>query len=106
MSTCEKFNNKKIGNLSNTARDFFYFVQSFGNFLKVKDSLNIWMVQDRIQDIENVTCSIFQLYFYKNLFNPNADSKIQSDKKLTKKTAETLLNELFSLDIDNNEKII
>ena len=43
------------------------------------------MVEDPIQDIETVTCGIFQLYFYENLFNPKADSKIQNNKKLTKK---------------------
>ena len=80
MSACEKLNNKEIENLNNTAKNVFYFVQSFGNFLKVKDSLNIWMVEDRIQDIETVPCGIFQLYFYENLFNPNADSKIQTTK--------------------------
>ena len=64
------------------------------------------MLEDPIQNTETVTCGIFQLYFYKKLFNPKADSKIQNNKKLTKKTVETLLNELFSLDIDNNEKVI
>ena len=64
------------------------------------------MVEDPIQNIETVPCGIFQLYFYEKLFNPKADSKIQNDKKLIKKTVETLLNELFSLDIDKNEKII
>ena len=91
MDTCKKLSNKQIENLSDTARDFFYFVQNFGDILKVKDSLNIWMVEDPIQDFETVTCGIFRLYIYENLFNPKANSKI-SDKKLTKKTVETLLN--------------
>ena len=64
------------------------------------------MVEDPIQHIETVTCGIFQLYFYENMFNPNADSKIQNGETLTKKTVETLQNELFSLDIDSNKKII
>ena len=38
ISSCEKLSNKDIKNLTNTATDFFYFAQSFGNFLKVKDS--------------------------------------------------------------------
>ena len=41
---------------------------------------------------------VFQIHFYENLFNPNKKSKIQDQAKLTKKTVETLLNELFSLD--------
>ena len=37
------------------ARDFFYFVQSFGNKLKVRDYVNIWMIEDRVQDLNSVT---------------------------------------------------
>ena len=75
MKACKKLSNKEIENLSNTAKDFFYFVQSFGNFLKVEDFLNIWMVEDPIQMSETVTCGIFQLYFYENMFNPKDGSK-------------------------------
>ena len=55
------------------------------------------MVEDPIQMSETVTCGIFQLYFYENLFNPKADSKIQNHKEMTVKTIEILLNKLFSL---------
>ena len=34
---------------------------------------------------ETVTCGHFQLYFYKNLFNPDQNSKTQNNKRLTKK---------------------
>ena len=87
MRACEKLTSKEIENLSDTTRDFLNFIKVKVNFtftfLKVKDTLNIWMVEDPIQDIETATCGIFQLYFYENLFNPKADSKIQNDKKLT-----------------------
>ena len=56
------------------------------------------MVEDRIQNFDSVTCDIFQLYFYDNLFNPNENSKIQDKARLNKRTIETLLNELFVLD--------
>ena len=56
------------------------------------------MVEDRIQNLDSVTCDIFQLYFYDNLFNPNENSKIQDKARLNKRTIETLLNELFVLD--------
>ena len=100
-----RFSVKLYKNLSDkgyTAWDFFYFIKSFADFLKVSNFLNIWMLEDPIQNTKTVASGIFQLYFYENLFNPKADSKIQNDKK----TVETLLNELFSLDIENNEKII
>ena len=71
LEACKKLSKEKIDSLSDTARDFFYFVQGFGIKLKLRSFLNIWMVEDRIQDLESSTCGIFQLYFYENLFNPN-----------------------------------
>ena len=65
--------------------------------------MNIWMIKDRPQDLDSSTCGIFQIYFYENLFNPDQNSKIQSETKLNKKTVEILLNELFSLDDRENE---
>ena len=65
------------------------------------------MVEDRTQDLNSVTCGVFQIYFYDNLFNPNEKSKIQNQKRLNKRTIETLLNELFILDNqDANEATI
>ena len=81
---------KEIEKLNDTARDLFYFIKSFADFLKVSNFLNIWMLEDPIENTETVTCGIFQLYFYENLFNPKADSKIQNDKKLTKKKTKQL----------------
>ena len=63
------------------------------------------MVEDRLEDLFSRTCGIFQLYFYDNLFNPDENSKIQNSTKLTRKTVETTLNELFVLDYqDANEQ--
>ena len=61
------------------------------------------MMEDRLQDLDSGTCSIFQIYFYQNLFNPKENSKIQGETKLNKKTVKTLLNEIFSLDDKENE---
>ena len=94
-----------IDSLSDTARNFFRFVQAFGIKLKVRNVVNIWMLEDRLQDLDSSTCGIFQLYFYNNLFSPNENSNIQNDTKLTKRTVETLLNELSTLDDqDTNEQ--
>ena len=80
-------------------------MQAFGIKLKLRNFVNIWMVEDRLQNLDSSTCGIFQLYFYDNLFNPDKNSKIQSNTKLNKKTVETLLNELFVLDNqDENEQ--
>ena len=65
------------------------------------------MVEDRVQDLDSVTCGIFQLYFYDNLFNPDENSKIQNKTRLNKTAIETLLNELFVLDDqETNEETI
>ena len=65
------------------------------------------MVKDIIQSLNYVTCGIFQLYFYDNLFNSNENRKIQDKTRLNKKTIETLLNELFVLENqDKNEEIM
>ena len=94
-----------IDSLSDTARNFFRFVQAFGIKLKLRNVVNIWMLEDRLQDLDSSTCGIFQLYFYNNLFSPNENSNIQNDTKLTKRTVETLLNELSTLDDqDTNEQ--
>ena len=64
---------------------FFYFVQSLGNKPEVHDFVNLWLVEDLVQNLETVTCGIFQTYFYDNLFNPEVNSIIQNNKNLTKK---------------------
>ena len=61
------------------------------------------MVEDRLQDLDSAICSIFQIYFYENLFKPEENSKIQGNAELNKKIVEILLIELFSLDDKENE---
>ena len=96
LNACKNLSKKEFDNLSDTARDFFYFVQSFDN--KLRDFVNIWMVEERVQDLDSVTCGIFQIYFYDNLLNPDQNSKTRIKKQLSKKAIEILLNDLFVLD--------
>ena len=103
MGACKQLTKQEIELLSETARNFFYVIQAFRTKLKLRGSVNIWMVEDRLQDLESAICGIFQIYFYQNLFNPDQNSKIQRETKLNKKTVETLLNKLFSLDDKENE---
>ena len=63
-------------------------------------------MEDPIQMTETVTCGLFQMYFYENLFYPYEKSKIQNNKKLTKETMETLLNELSTLGKGKNEQLM
>ena len=75
----------ELDSLSDTATNIFQFVQAFGIKLKLRNFVDIWMVEDRLQDLDSSTCSIFQLYFYDNLFNPDENSKIQGNTRLNKK---------------------
>ena len=107
LNAYKNLSKRELDTLSDTANDFFLFVLAFSNKLKLRNFVNTWMVEDRVQDLNSVTCSIFQLYFYNNLFNPNENSKIQDKAKLNKRTIEILLNELFVLDDqDKNEETI
>ena len=84
LNACKSLSKKELDGLSDTASNFFHFIQAFGNKLKLRDLVNIWMVEDRIQDLNSVTCGIFQIYFYDNLFNSDENSKIQNKKRLNK----------------------
>ena len=105
LGACKNFSNDEIDSLSNTARNLFHFVFAFAIKLKLRNFVNIWMVEDRLQDLDSSICGIFQLYFYDSLFSPRENSKIQNNTRLTKKkTAETLLNEIFVLNNQGNNE--
>ena len=58
LNTCKNLTKKELDALSDTATNFFHFVQAFSNKLKLRDFVNIWMVEDRVQDLNSVTCGI------------------------------------------------
>ena len=84
LNACKNLTKNELDNLSDTARDFFYFVQSFGEKFKLRDFVNLWVVEDPIQDQDSVNCGIFQIYFYDSLLNPDKNSKIKNKTKLNK----------------------
>ena len=92
--------------LRETTQDLLHLIYEYGRLHNVNDTITIHAVDDQLQKIETDTCGIFQLYFYYNLFVPYENSSIVEDDKLTKGTVEKILNEIFSLDRDTNEKII
>ena len=106
LNVCKNLSKNELDNLSDTARDLFYIVQSFGGKLKLRDFGSLWVVEDRIQDLDTVNGGIFQIYFYDNLLNPDQNNKIQKKNK-NKKIIKILLNKLFVLnDQEQNEAII
>ena len=52
LNVCKNLTKNELDNLSDTAREFFYFVQSFGDKHKLRDFVNLWVVDDRIQDLD------------------------------------------------------
>ena len=77
-------------------------------FAKLKKSqcMNFIILENNIQDLLTTDCGPFQLYFYKNLFDPDESSKILEHHKLTKNTLETVINEIFSTDVSKNQYLI
>ena len=68
--------------------------------------MNILILEQPVQDLKSSNCGIFQLYFYKNLLDPNEKSKIINHENLNKQTTEVIFNEIFSTDVNENEYLI
>ena len=71
--------------------------------MKKTKEINILILTHPVQEITSSACGLFQLYFYKNIFDPDERSKIINHETLNKKTLEQILNEIFSTDVDQNE---
>ena len=84
LGACKELTKEEINSLSETARNFFYFIQAFGIKLKLRRFVNIWMVEDRLQDLDSTTCGIFQIHFYENLFNLTKIASFKMTQSLKK----------------------
>ena len=51
MEAYKNLNKNELDSLSDTARDFFCFIQSFGNKLKIRDFVNLWFLKNQTQDL-------------------------------------------------------
>ena len=68
--------------------------------------MNILILENAVKNLKTATCGSFQLYFYKSLFNPDEKSKIINHKTYNKSTLQTIINEIFSTEIEENEYLI
>ena len=91
--------------LTSTSQDFFHSLNEFAKIHNT-DYVDIYMVDDQIQNIKTDTCGLFQLYFYINLFIPQETSQIIKNKTLNLQKIRNLLNELFSKNTVQNEEIV
>ena len=105
VETWQKMSQKTKDQLTDTAQNFFHLLEQFVK-LKKTHCMNILILENQIQDLISPNCGQFQLYLYKILFDPNEKSKILSHGNLNKSTLETIINEIFSTDIDGNEHIV
>ena len=89
---------KTKSQLTETAQNLFHLLEQFAK-LKQSQCMNILILENRNQNSKfakfTSDCGPFELYFYKNLFHPDEQSKVVQHQKLTKNTLETLLNEIF-----------
>ena len=69
VETWQKMSHKKEDQLTDTVQNFFHLLQ----FAKLKNThcINILMLENQLEDLTSTNCGEFQLYFYKNLFDPN-----------------------------------
>ena len=78
------------------AAGLFHLINKFAKLNRIKDEVILHFVDDQLQNEITDTCGIFQLYFYKKLFDALKKSRIINNNKLTKNTILTLLNKIFS----------
>ena len=97
---------KDVKELRTTTQDLLHLMYEFGKLHNIKNEINVFSLDDQLQKIETDTCGIFQLYFYYNLFNPLKNSSIIDNSSISKHTIEKLLNEIFSLNKDQNENVV
>ena len=103
INAYQNLSHAEILELSSIAADFFHLISEFEKVKNIKNKVTFYLVDDQLQESTSDTCGMFRLYFYKNLFDPLHNSNIVNDHQLTKDTVLKLLNELFSLNGQENE---
>ena len=81
----EKMSNQKKSQLNETATNFFHLLYQFSKLKKI-NKMNIVIVENNLLELSSITCGIFQLYFYKHLFDPSIQSIILQHKNLNTTT--------------------
>ena len=98
MNGYDKLTEEEIKELSETAWDVFHLTSSFGRNENITNFANVWMLEDRIQLSHTITCGPFQIHFTRICFFPTKTANYTITKNL--------LNELFLLNRENNERIL
>ena len=101
----DKMPKQKKSQLNETATYFFHLLYQFAK-LKKTNKMKIVILENNLQELTSSTCGTFQLYFYKNLFDPSITSSILEQKALNTSTVQILLNEIFTSETQENERRI
>ena len=64
LGACKHLTEDEINSLSETGRNFFYFIQAFGIKVKLRGFVNIWMVEDGLQDLESGIVLLVKLFYH------------------------------------------
>ena len=102
VETWEKMQQKTKNQLTDTAQNFFHLLEQF---LKLKKSccMNILILGNSVQNLTSLNYGSFWLYFYKSLFDPDEKSNILNYKTLNNSTLQTIINEISSTEVEENE---
>ena len=100
-----KLTDNERASLSDTANDLLHFIEYFTKFEK-QNLIHLWLLEDADTGYRNRYVWPFQRFFYENLFFPNNDSVLSEYDKFSYEAVQDLLNELFTTDTKENEKII
>ena len=89
--------------MNETTVDLMHLVNKYGKNRNLRNEVVIQLVNDQLQVVKKDTYEIYQIYFYVNLLNPLENSSILNKKTLNRKTIEKVLNEILSVDRQENE---
>ena len=98
----EKLAHTKKEQQIDTSQNFFHLLMEFSKLKKTKE-MDILTLEHPVKEITSSMCGLFQLYFYKNIFNPDERSIIINHETLNKKTIKQILNEILSTDVNQNK---
>ena len=95
FSIPEHKNLKNFDKLSKKTVALLHLINKYRKKHRLRNKVIIHLVDDQLQIIEKDTCGMFQIFLCVNLFNLLDHSSILSEKNLTKRTIEKLLNEIL-----------
>ena len=101
----KKLTSMEINKLSDMAKHFFAFLDQFGKYQNIRNSVKVVTMDDNLQNFQMDYCETFQMYYHLNLLQPLETSIIgrSNSKKLPMKLIGKMLNEIFSLKTSHNK---